>query len=65
MENPRLQRLKIKLMAYNFTAEWLKGAKNEAPDTLSRNPVSDPQPHELLGELDLDNNPDVYIVCRD
>ena len=62
VENPRLQRLKIKLMAYNFTAEWLKGAKNEAPDALSRNPVSEPQPHELLGELDLDNNPDVSFA---
>ena len=62
VENPRLQRLKIKLMAYNFIAEWLKGAKNEAPDALSRNPVSEPQPHELLGELDLDNNPDVSFA---
>ena len=62
IENPRLQRLKTKLMAYNFTAEWLKGTKNDAPDALSRNPVSDPQPHELLAELDVDNNPDTSFA---
>jgi len=26
------------------------------------NPVSDPQPHELLAELDLDNNPDISFM---
>ena len=31
VENPRLQRLKSCLMAYNFTAQWTKGA----PDALS------------------------------
>ena len=44
IKNPRLQRLKTNIMAYNFTTEWVKGALNHAPDTLSRNPVSDPQP---------------------
>ena len=62
IENPRLQRLKTKLMAYNFMAEWLKGSKNDAPDALSRNPVSDPEPHELLAELDVDNNPDTSLA---
>ena len=62
IENPRLQRLKTKLMAYNFTAEWLKGTKNDAPDALSRNPVSDPESHELLAELDVDNNPDMSLA---
>ena len=62
IENPRLQQLKTKLMAYNFMAEWLKGSKNDAPDALSRNPVSDPEPHELLAELDVDNNPDTSLT---
>ena len=61
VENPRLQRLKTKLM-YNFTAEWLKGTKNDAPDALSRNPVSDPKPHELLAKLDVHNNPDTSFA---
>ena len=50
IENPRLQRLKMKVMGYAFTAEWVKGAQNNAPDALSRNPVSDPKPEELLAE---------------
>jgi len=39
IENPRLQRL---LMDYSFTAKWIKGEGNNAPDALSCNPVSDP-----------------------
>ena len=37
-------------MGYAFTAEWVKGAQNNAPDTLSRSSVSDPKPGELLVE---------------
>ena len=55
-ENPRLQRLKTKTMGYNFTTKWIKGALNNAPDALSRNPASDPQPHEMLAESDIDNS---------
>ena len=35
IENPRIQRLKARIMAYNFTAEWVKGTLNNAPDSLS------------------------------
>ena len=58
IENPRLQRMKTRIMAYNYTAEWIKGVLNHAPDALSRNPVSDPQPHEMLAERDSNNNPE-------
>lgn len=34
-------------------AEWLKGT-HDAPDALSRNPVFDPGPHELLADLDVE-----------
>ena len=40
----------MKIMGYNFTAEWIKGDLNNAPDALSRNPVSDLQSQELLAE---------------
>ena len=50
IENPRLQRLKSKIMAYNLSATWVKGTLNHAPDALSRNPASDPQPSDLLAE---------------
>ena len=32
IENPCLQRLRTRLMAYNFTAEWLKGKENSMAD---------------------------------
>ena len=62
IENPRLQRLKSRIMAYNFTAQWVKGALNNAPDALSRNPTSDPQPHELMEECTPHTNPEPSIA---
>ena len=35
--------------------EWVKGALNNAPDTLSRNTNSDPQPLDMLAEYELEN----------
>lgn len=68
IENPRLQRLKNRVMAYNFTAQWVKGILNSAPDALSRNPTSDPLPHELRAERDPHTNPESSIAeirtCR-
>ena len=52
IENPRLQCLKACLMPYNFTVEWVKGTLNQAPDALSRYPVSDPLVQEAFGEHD-------------
>jgi hypothetical protein len=49
-------------MGYTFTAEWIKGALNNAPDSLSRNPSTDPSPDELLAELDINNHQAVTIV---
>ena len=48
-------------MGYNFTAEWLKGRNNSAPDALSRNPVLDPSHKDILAELDLIDQPEVSI----
>ncbi len=62
IENPQLQRLKTRLMSYNFTAKWLKGSKNEAPDAVSRNPVSDPEPTDTLAELDVNDQADMSIA---
>ena len=62
IENPRLQRLKTRIMGYNFTAEWVKGTLNNAPDALSRNPVSDPQQSEMIAERDTDNNPENTLL---
>ena len=53
--NPRLQHLKTKIMGYAFTASWMKGTSNKAPDALSRNPTADPQPDKTLAESDIDD----------
>jgi len=68
IENPRLQRLRAKLMAYNFTAVWCKGTTNKAPDALSRNPVWEPHPTDALAEYDENNAPEptaaeIRAVC--
>jgi len=42
-------------MGYSFTAQWLKGALNNASDALSCNPVTDPSPQDLLAETEFDN----------
>ena len=62
IENPRLQHLKNRVMAYNFTAQWVKGVLNNAPDALSRNRPSDPLPHELMAECDPHTNPEPSIA---
>ena len=62
IENPCLQRLKTRLMSYNFTAEWCKGSTNDAPDALSRSPVSDPLPSDTLAELDIFNQSDMSLT---
>ena len=41
LENPRLQRLKLKLAEFGpFTAHWVKGSQHLAADALSRHPVA-------------------------
>ena len=38
-------------MAYNFTAEWIKGNKNDAPDVLSYNPLLDPEKDDTFAKI--------------
>ena len=49
-------------MAYKFTAEWVKGTKNDAPGALSRNPIADPSPEGSLAELDILYQSDLSIT---
>ena len=57
IENPRLQRLRTRLMNYNFTAMWIKGIKNDAADALSRHPCqSSPNQGDELAEYDVSLN---------
>ena len=62
IENPRLQRIRTKIVAYNFTIEWVKGSLNTVPDALSRYPVCDPRPLEMLAEREPDDKPGLSIA---
>ena len=42
IENPRLQHLRMWIMGYNFTTQWLKGANIGAANALSRHPHQQP-----------------------
>ena len=61
IDNPRLQRLRAKLMAYNFTAVWCKGSTNAAPDALSRYPIKEPTQDDAIAECEEDHTPTVSI----
>ncbi len=53
-ENPRLQRLRTRILSFHFTAQWLKGTKNEAADALSRHPHNLPEDEDNLAEVEVD-----------
>ena len=50
IENPRLQRLKEKILKFNFVTEWVKGKEHCIPDALSRAPVAKPTPEDSEAE---------------
>ena len=56
-EDPVLDRLVRGEFNWEQCPEWVKGTLNTAPDALSRNPTTDPQPQEMLAEHDANNNP--------
>ena len=49
-------------MAYQFTAQWVKGCTNDAPDALSRNSVSQPRTEDTLAEHDPQNHPEMSTM---
>ena len=51
VENPRLQRLMMKMLPYSFTAEWVKGKDHLAADALSRFPVDQPSLDDELCDV--------------
>ena len=61
IENPRLQRLRSRIMGYNFTAQWTKGSNHQALDALSRHPTKDPHSEDMIAEHDEQLNPEVTI----
>ena len=61
IENPRLQRLKARIMGYHFTAQWTKGCEHHAPDALSRHPSDVPQREDMIAEHDPQLQPEASI----
>jgi transposase InsO family protein len=53
IENPRIMRMKEKLLSYTFTAEWRKGKEHAMADALSRAPVEDPSKEDISEQGDL------------
>ena len=64
IENPRLQRLRTNLMAYNFTTQWLKGKDDHAADALSRHPHQAPNADDNLAEHKIDTHKLQPTVAR-
>ena len=51
-------------MGYKFTAQWLKGASNEAADALSRHPYQQPADGDDLAEHEIDTHHSQAAVYR-
>ena len=63
IENPRLQRLRMNLAPYSFTATWKPGKNHNAPDALSRAPVDDPHPEDELAEKKVEGHVRAMIAA--
>ena len=48
--SPRLQRMRMKLLAFNFSVVWIPGKLNYAADALSRAPVRKADNEEEIAE---------------
>ena len=53
IENPRLLRLRERLLPYSFVLGWKKGVEHAIPDALSRFPVQKPTHEDELAEREL------------
>ena len=64
VENPRLQRMKLKLAPYNFKTTWKKGKDHAIPDALSRAPVAIPTAEDKQEEDDLKYHVNKVITSK-
>ena len=64
IENPRLQRLREKLIPYNFTLEWKKGSDHAVPDALSRSPVESPTREDEVAENELEEHMHNLVIAN-
>ena len=54
--SPRLQKLRMRLLKYNFTVQYVKGSDMIDADALSRNPASKPSKNDELAEIEIENH---------
>ena len=64
VDNPRLQRLMMKMLPYTFTAEWVKGKHHLAADALPGFPVDEPCLEDELCELHAKAAVNVHFVDK-
>ena len=62
IENPRLQRLRMKIISYNFTAQWVKGSLNAGPNALSLYPTSEATGVDELAE---ESTPSIFAIAAE
>lgn len=56
IDNPRLQRIRMKTIEFNFTMRWCKGQDNYSADALSRSPIDSPVTGDELGESETEED---------
>ena len=64
IENPRLQRLRMKLTPYNFTAVWRSGKSHQAADALSRSPIDQPTQDDIVDQEDTESLVSLILSVR-
>ena len=67
IDNPRLLRLRQKLLPYTFEEQWCQGKLHSIPDAFSRYPTSQPseEDHELENEMTTAMEIRVNVVIAD
>ena len=64
IENPRLQRLRMRLMGYNFHASWQPGKSHTEADALSRAPADDPAPEDGIADSEIQSDLHAIIAAN-
>jgi hypothetical protein len=61
IDNPRILRLREKLLPFSFETEWRNGQNHMIPDALSRAPVHDPDYNDQHLETDLTTDMEIRV----
>lgn len=64
IENPRLQRLKERLIPYSFTLGWKKGSDHAIPDALSRAPTEVGTKEDEIAEQEIEEHVHAVVAAN-